>query len=469
MRLRILGMIALILLILAGMIFGPGIVTGYNDLHTAQTAASEGRFSEAAAGYESAADHLFWRADLWEQAGLAAQHAGQVSDVIRLLEIGRQKNSLSPAGWDLLGSAYWQNQDKARAFTIWQMGSKAYPSYAPLMDRLVMAYDDQGNLSAEKEALVARINLADNAPSHYRLGLLLTLSDPAAAQKELDSAAAMDAEYKSAVQTLTATLNIAALDSQPAARLVVIGRGLGLVNEWGLAAQAFEQATEADANNAEAWAWLGEARQHTGQDDGSVELNKALDLGPRDPVIRGLRGLFWKRRGDYSQALAEYLQAALIEPQNPAWQASIGDAYTQTGDLISALTAYQKATELSPNDAAYWRLLAMFCADNNVQVMDTGLPAAKQAAELAPDDPLVLDALGWSYLQAGYLYNAQQTLLKAVQAAPDYALAHLHLAETYLRSGDKTSALTELNLARQLDGEGSTGKLAAQLIQQYFP
>ncbi len=185
--------------------------------------------------------------------------------------------------------------------------------------------------------------------------------------------------------------------------------------------------------------------------------------------MHALRGLYWKRQGNYANTLAEYQRAAQIEPQNPAWQASMAEAYTLKGDLVSALAAYQKGTSLAPNDASYWRLLAIFCADNDVQVLNIGLPAAQKAAGLAPADPQVLDALGYSYLRAGYLYNAEQNLLKAVKASPELAQAHIHLAETYLQKGDRLPALDQLNLARQLDPNGPTGQFAAQLLEQYFP
>ena len=155
---------------------------------------------------------------------------------------------------------------------------------------------------------------------------------------------------------------------------------------------------------------------------------------------------------------------------NPPIQSgrSLGEAYSLTGDLVSSLEAYQTATVLAPDNATYWRLLAMFCADNAVQVLDLGLPTARKAAELAPKDPQVLDALGWSYAQAGLLYNAEQTLMKATAIAPDLALAHLHLAETYLRKGDQTSAVDQLNLARQLDGDGATAN-SRRTSESVFP
>jgi tetratricopeptide (TPR) repeat protein len=102
-------------------------------------------------------------------------------------------------------------------------------------------------------------------------------------------------------------------------------------------------------------------------------------------------------------------------------------------------------------------------------ILDIGLPAAKQAAQLAPNDPPTLDVLGWLYSNAGLLYTAQQTLSHAIKLAPDLALAHLHLAENYLRQGDRASAFNELNLTVQLDKDGTSGRMAAQILKQYFP
>ena len=448
--------------------FAPIIYTGYADLRSAQSAAAQSKFSDAAQKYESAARKLFWRNELWEQAGLSAYRAQSMSEAIRLLEMAHQKNSLSDKGWYALGLAYWTNKDHKTALSVWQAEEKPYPNYAPMYDRLSIAYHENGDYVSEQAALTKFLTLTDDASAHYRLGLLLTLSDPNQAAKELLTASSLDPQFDSVVQTLRTTLNVAALKSAPAERFITIGRGLGLVNEWGLAAQAFESAVSADGKNAEAWAWLGEARQQTGQ-DGSDVLNKALSLNPNDPVVRGLRGLYFKRQGNYAAALNEYLQAAQIEPNNPAWQVSIGEAYTQSGNLIAALAAYQKATDLAPNDATYWRLLAMFCADNAVRVSDIGLPAAQKAADISPKDPQVLDALGWSYMNAGYLFTAEQNLIKATQLAPDSAIIHVHLAEMYLQKGDRPSALNELNLAQKLDAGGTVGEFAGKLLKQYFP
>jgi tetratricopeptide (TPR) repeat protein len=250
--------------------------------------------------------------------------------------------------------------------------------------------------------------------------------------------------------------------------MLVLGRALGLVEEWSLAARQFASAVDANAGNAQAWAWLGEARQHIGQ-DGLPDLDRALTVDPRDSTVHILRGLYFRRQQKNSQAIGEYARAAELEPANPAVQSSLGDAFAASGDLVAALAAYQNATVIAPAEADYWRLLAVFCADNDIQVLEIGLPAAQKAAQLAPKDPEVLDALGWSYAQAGYFDQAENNLRRAFDAPPALASPHVHLAVLYLRLGENTQALDQLKLALQIDSTGPAAQSALRLLKQYFP
>ncbi len=450
-------------------VLAPIMMAGYIDISHAQVAFDRRDYTGSGADYESAAHKLSWRPGLWEQAGVSYVYGRDWVDALRVFEIARRQGVLSADGWDMYGEGYWVNGKDSEALEIWTAGLKEYPSYTGFYSDLALVYRGLRNYKAEQTALEIWLAAGKGtALEHYELGQLLMTSDPGRAFHELQIASALDPEFTPVVQTLNTSLDLAATESEPAQRLVIIGRGLGLVEEWGLAFQAFWQAVNLDNGSAEAWAWLGEAYQHQGQ-DGRGELDKALSLDPHDTVVHALRGLYWKRQGQYGNALAEYQQAADLEPENPTWQASIGELSALNGDLVSALGDYQKAASLAPNDATYWRLLAMFCSDNGIQVQVIGLPAAQKAAEIAPNDPQVLDALGWSYLNAGYLYNAEQNLLKAIKAEPDLALAHIHLAETYLRKGDRGSAFVELNNVRQMDADGPSGQLAAQLLRQYFP
>lgn len=461
--------VPLILITLFALIAAPVVASGYSDLRQGRAALDAGEYAGAAEFFESAARRLFWRADLWEQAGLAAYRAGDPAESLRLLETARQRAAMHPEGWDALGLSYWAIGAQDSALAAWRQGADLYPDHAPLHDHLAMAYHARADYSSEQEALAKLVSLwPDDAAAHYRRGLILAVSDPLRALPELMSAASLDAQFVPAVRALGAALALAELEQAASPRKVIVGRGLGLVNEWPLAAEVFRQAVEADERSAEAWAWLGEAKQHLGQ-DGRAELNRALELSPGSATVRGLRGLYWQRQGKDALALAEFDIAVRFEPDNPAWRAALGDAFARMGDLPPALAAYQRAVELAPQDPLYWRLLAAFCVQNNVYLKEVGFPAALKAAALAPQDALSRDVLGWVYLQMGESESARRALEKALDLDPGLASAHLHMAILLMQKGAWQDGRDHLLQARHLAGDDPIGQQAASLLAQYFP
>lgn len=454
-----------VIFILLASLITPIALAGYSSLYRAEKAQALKDYKTACLEYAHAAKLLFWRNDLWEKAGISAAQGGEFSSAIEYLEMAA---SLSEDGWIMLGTSYYQTGDLQTAISTSLEGLQHYDSSA-LYRLLAFSYRSQKDWEGELSALEnqTRLDLND-AYAHYRLGLLLTLYAPERAIPSLTHASSLNPELDSAVQTLRAALAVSGEQSDLSEKMLIIGRTFGLLQDWELALTAFEKAIESDEKNAEAWAWLGEAKQQLGQ-DGSVELDKALMLDHTSANVRALRGLYWSRKENYPQMLSEYLLAAEFEPENPRWQASIGEAYSKLGELVLALEAYRRAVELAPDEPDYWRLLAIFCAENGVQVEDIGLPAAQQALSLSPDDPLVLDALGFAYLSSGRYANAEQTLLQAIELMPDNFSAHIHLAMTYLAQGNPTAAYNSLTHVRDADSSGPYAELADQLLQRYFP
>jgi hypothetical protein len=54
------------------------------------------------------------------------------------------------------------------------------------------------------------------------------------------ASAKLDEAYDPAAQTMRSALNLSSLETDEASRLVVVGRGLGLVQEWLLAREAYQ-------------------------------------------------------------------------------------------------------------------------------------------------------------------------------------------------------------------------------------
>ena len=453
-------MLLVLMLILLAVIL-PVIFSGYSELKKASTSTTYG---EAAQHYQSAAEHLPWRADLYELSGHAYYHAQEYMNADAAYKKAFQQNVLSSEGWVAWGDVNYLNQNPQRAAEIWEQAFEQKNPSEQLYGRLSQTYLETGEYSKAADSLQRYVSTyQDDAAAHYQLGLLLTLTDQNTAGSELITASQLDPQLDPAVQTLRTALNLASLSELPSERFVIIGRALGLVEEWPLARVAFESAIQADEKNAEALAWLEEANQHTGQ-NGSDGLDRALSLNPNSSVIRGLRGLNYQRSGNFRQALEEFEHAARLEPGNPAWQVSMGENYSKLGDLIRALESYQHATTLASEDANYWRLLAIFCAQNGVHIKDIGIPAAQRVVILAKDDTVAEGLLGWLHLLDSRYDDAERHLVRALELDPQNAAAHLHLGMLYLQKEDRIAAQDHLVFARDL---GNTE--ADALLKQYFP
>jgi tetratricopeptide (TPR) repeat protein len=441
----------------------PVVSSGYFELQQASTSSS---YIEMAEHYVSAARRIPWRTDLYELAGHAYYHAEKYSLADAAYQKAFQSNVLSAEGWLAWGDVNYLDADAERASEVWAKALEQPNPSGQLYSRLSQIYDENADYPKAAQYLQKYVAIRpDGASAHYRLGLLLTLSDPNRALSELTTASQLDRQLDPAVQTLRTALNLAELNGSTSERFVIIGRGLGLVEEWPLAHAAFERAVSMDRKNAEAWAWLGEANQHTELPErGSEELDRALSLNPNSAIVRGLRGLYFQRVGNFQGALTEFQTAARLETDNPAWQVSMGEAHSKLGDLIRALEAYQTATTLLPDDAGYWRLLAIFCAQNNVNIKDVGVPAAQKAVVLAKEDATSFDVLGWLLLLDARHDEAERTLMRALELDSQNASAYLHLGMVYLQKDDRVSAYDHLVKARDL------GNAEAEvLLNQYFP
>jgi tetratricopeptide (TPR) repeat protein len=460
----------LLLVALIGLVVIPPVLIGYGALRRADTAYLGSEYSLAAEAFERAAILLPWRSDLWDRAGLARVQEKNYPDALRVFEIARERGALSDAGWDGLGVSYYELGDLQAARATWDSASVLHPSYAGYYFNLSQVYRKLGDNTAEIDALekwIAKDGEGD-AWAHYRLGILLAVSLPERSIQEFLTASSIDPAFDPAGDTMRTALNLAGLERDESRRLVIIGRGLGLVNEWQIAMQAFNQAKAANGQNAQAWAWLGEAEQQLGR-DGRTQLETALRLGAGDPLVHSLRGIYWTRQGQFEQALAEYQLASEYDPDNPAWQVSIGEAYSYSGDLQSAIESYLLATEMDPENPVYWRLLAEFCARFDVQLVEIGLPAAQMAVELTGEDALALDTFGWVLLLSQRYDEAREALEQAVSLDTELASGYLHLGMLAMQLDEWDRGRQYLLQAQDLDKTGPAGGQARILLDQYFP
>ena len=428
------------------------------------------------------AEHQPWRGGLWEQAGIYALQGGDAQSTLVYLQRAAALQPLSPQGYLALGDAHRQAGDLDLALSAWQSALPGAGDEEVYL-RLLEIHRTQGDIpaiTADLQALTVR-RPADVA-LRYQLGLHLAAQQPLAALSHLAQAADLDPAVQTPAQALISSIRTASLADDPAYTLLESGRTLASLGEWGLAAEAFRQSAQVRPDYAEAWAYLGEALQHTVPaaeassqaseiypETGLAELHKALELDPLSLAANTLLALYWQRQGDLGTAQTYLENVTRLYPDNPSLHAELGNTLAQLGELEAALQAYQRAVELAPNSADAWRLLAGFCARYEYRLHEVGLPAARQAAALGARDPANHDMLGQVLLLLGDLTSAERAFQRAQEIDASYALARVHLGLVYILQGDTQRARQEWQAVLDQAPGSPAAEQAQRLMQNYFP
>lgn len=460
--------ILLPLLVLAVLSAQPASIQVGGALRQAQAASSAGQHAEAANHYRAALEREPWRLNLWETIAREEQQAGRLEQAEEAYLQAQAKGRLSAQGRQALAEVYSLLGETDKALDAWQAVIRENGPSAAVYEQMAQVYRSRGDLEAAVVVLREWREMEPaSARAAYLLGLHLTVSDPDAAVKLLVEAAQADNSYTAAVQPLRTGISQAQNSENSAYGWLMIGRALGGSGQWDLAERAFLQAVEDAPEYAEAWAFLGEARAHLGG-TGRPELDQARTLAPDSAVVRALMAVYWRRQGDPDRALEELRAVAAQEPGEPVWQVEMGNTMVDKGDLVEARAYYQKAIELAPDVPAYWVTLAYFSAQYNDDVRGVGIPAARQAVVLSPNDPTALDAMGLALMTVGDLASAERFLQRAVEEDAGYALAHLHLGQLYLQKQDTWGAYPYLRGAKNLASGSQVAEIAGRLLARYY-
>ena len=136
------------------------------------------------------------------------------------------------------------------------------------------------------------------------------------------------------------------------------------------------------------------------------------------------------------------------------------------GDVATAESWVLLAVQAHPQEAEAWIVLAAFYIENDFRIEDAGIPAARQAVILAPENDRALDIFGLGWYKMGDFSLAERLFLRALENNPDSASAHLHLGMTYREQGRAAEARKEWETALQLDPEGFVGSRAWEFLEK---
>jgi len=142
--------------------------------------------------------------------------------------------------------------------------------------------------------------------------------------------------------------------------------------------------------------------------------------------------------GDNAGAYAVLTQALVEFPDDPDLLYDVAMVAEKLDRLSVAEARLARLIELRPSSAQALNALGYTLVDRTPRI-DEGLALIERALALAPDDPFILDSMGWAHFRLGKLDDAEKYLRRALAERPDPEIA-AHLGEVLWVKGERVRA-----------------------------
>ncbi len=194
----------------------------------------------------------------------------------------------------------------------------------------------------------------------------------------------------------------------------------------------------------------------------SIEIRKAINLNQlervdeakslleslaeRDPAdIKPLDALgnIMRARKRFDESIAYYSRAIALlpKPEKRHWSYwySRGTSYERIKKWPQAEADLLQAMKLAPDEPMVLNYLGYSWIDQNRRLKE-GMALIEKAVALKPDDGYIVDSLGWAHFKQGNFKDAVRFLERAVELRPEDPVLNDHLGDALWRVGREREA-----------------------------
>jgi tetratricopeptide (TPR) repeat protein len=191
-------------------------------------------------------------------------------------------------------------------------------------------------------------------------------------------------------------------------------------------------------------------------DDALAHIKRITAKDPKDlDAIVSLGGIYQGRKR-FAEAADAFSQAIDVvgQPSRANWSLYYyrGIAYERTKQWPKAEIDFKKALELFPDQPSVLNYLGYSWIDQGAH-LDEGMAMIRKAVEQRPDDGYIVDSLGWAHFRLGQYDDAVTQLERAVTLKPSDPTINDHLGDAYWKTGRKLEATFQWKHARDAKPE----------------
>ncbi|TPL91809.1 tetratricopeptide repeat protein [Mesorhizobium sp. B2-3-12] len=207
-------------------------------------------------------------------------------------------------------------------------------------------------------------------------------------------------------------------------------------------------------------------------DEAITHLKAFVDAHPNDMRAYLALGGVYSSKDDFRSAANLYDKAVevLKTPTAANWNIFYqrGIAYERLKEWPKAEPNFRKALELQPDQPQVLNYLGYSWVDMNTNLKE-GLEMIQKAVDLRPSDGYIVDSLGWAYFRLGRFDDAVREMERAVSLKPEDPVLNDHLGDAYWRVGRKLEATFQWNQARDLKPDPDVLATLQQKLMKGLP
>lgn len=191
-------------------------------------------------------------------------------------------------------------------------------------------------------------------------------------------------------------------------------------------------------------------------DEAKARLEKLIQTSPRDLEAIMALGNILRARKQFDQCSEVYTKGidTITSEQKSDWVMFYfrGICNERSKKWPAAEKDLKKALELYPDQPHVLNYLGYSWIDQGIN-LDEGMSMIRRAVDQRPDDGYIVDSLGWAYYRIGNYEDAVKHLERAVELRPDDPTINDHLGDAYWKVGRTIEAQFQWSHAKDLKPE----------------
>ncbi len=191
-------------------------------------------------------------------------------------------------------------------------------------------------------------------------------------------------------------------------------------------------------------------------DEAKAQLEKLIAANPGDLEAIMALGNVLRGRKQFGECADVYSKGVdtIVKPEKSNWVIYYfrGICLERAKQWVKAEVDLKKSLELFPDQPHVLNYLGYSWIDQGVH-LDEGMRMIKRAVEQRADDGYIVNSLGWAYYRLGNMEEAVKQLERAVELKPEDPTINDHLGDAYWQVGRTLEARFQWSHARDLKPE----------------